>query len=195
MRRLPVLAVLTTAFLLPLSGVAFADAEVTINDDGVSPESIKADVRETIVWTNASDADVSLVGKDPKWESGPIAPGATFSIEITKDGTYEYASEDGSIEGEIVVGQAGGATGGKDTEDDKTGGNDDKGGGKTDAKADDKNKADAEDNADETIDPDEEALPETGIDATLPGALSVSLIGLGSGLLRVTHSPRRRRKA
>ena len=188
---MPILAVLTTAFLLPLSGVAFADAEVTINDDGVSPKSVKADVREPIVWTNASDADVSLVGKDPKWESGPIAPGATFSIEITKDGTYEYASEDGAIEGEIVVGQAGGGTGNDDgkaeDDDDKSGNKDDKSGDKKDAKADDE--------VDEKIDPDKEALPETGIDATLPGALSVTLIGLGTGLLSVTHSPRRRRKA
>lgn len=188
MRRLPTLAVLTIAFLLPLSGVAFAEAEVTINDDGVAPESVKADVRETIVWTNASDADVSLVGKDPAWESGPIAPGATFSIEITKRGTYEYASEDGSITGEIVVGQAGG-----DAEDDTK---------SDDAKADEKDNGDRKkgngdrmkDAEDVKVDPDEEALPETGIDATIPGALSLTLIGLGTGLLNVTHSPRPRRR-
>ena len=181
MRRLPLLAVLTTAFLLPLSGVAFADAEVTINDDGVSPASVKADVRETIIWTNASDSEVSLSGKDPDWESGPIEPGATFSIKITKAGTYEYTSEDGSIEGEIVVGQAEDTTG--NTGDENTGNNDD---------TQTNNKKNAQADQD---DEDEAALPETGIGASLPGALSVTLIAVGAGLLSVTHPPRRRRRA
>ena len=178
MRRLPALAVLTTALLLPLSGVAFADAEVTINDDGVSPETVRADIREPIVWTNASDADVSLVGSDPKWESGPIEPGATFSIEITRKGFYNYASADGELSGRIVVGQVNAGTDDDDSD--------------SDAKGDDKAKGDG---ADKKIDPDKEALPKTGIDATIPAALSVTLIGLGTGLLTVTHPPRRRRKA
>ena len=176
MRRLFTVFALSTACLLALSGVAFADAEVTITDDGVEPESVKADIRENIVWTNTSDGDVSLVGSDPEWESGPIEPGGTFSIEITRKGTYSYESEDGSISGEIVVGQAGGAgNGGDDDEPDDNDG----------AQGDDDG-----DEADEKIDPNEEALPHTGIDAMLPGALSVLLIGFGGGLLAVT--PRRR---
>ena len=178
MRRFLALATLTTLLALPLGGVAYADAEVTINDDGVSPETVKADIREMIIWTNASDADVSLVGTDPKWESGPIEPGATFSIEITKAGTYAYESSDGSISGEIEV------AGGEAADDDG-------------AKADDKDSKDGKKGAVEgkgdEIDPDAEALPMTGIDATLPGALSLALIVFGAGLLTVTHPPRRSR--
>ena len=195
MRRLPALTTLTAAFVLTLGGVAFADAEVTINDDGLSPETVEADIREMIVWTNASDADVSLVGTDPKWESGPIEPGATFSIEITKAGTYAYGSEDGSISGEIVVAAAGGDA----TEDATEGTGGGNGGGdaegeKANKDAKDKRDAAAEDEADEKVDPNEEALPVTGLDATVPGALSVALIGFGAGLVALTE-PRRRRKA
>ena len=167
------LAALSAAFLLALGGVAFADAEVTIGDDGLKPETVKVDIREAIVWTNATDEDVSLVGKDPKWESGPIEPGATFSIEITQDGTYEYGSSDGALSGEIVVGAAG--NGGNGNGGNGNGGSRD--GGK---------KGEVDDDVKEV---DKPKMPETGINAAVPGALSVLLIGFGGGLLRVT--PRR----
>ena len=175
MRRLGTLTALIAAFLVALAGVAFADAEVTITDDGLDPSSVEADIREAIVWTNASDSDVSLVGEDPTWESGPIEPGATFSIEITKAGTYTYSSDDDSVSGEIVVGGGGE----EDASDDEGNGNGNDGAGEPV----------------EEIDPDAEALPETGINITVPGALSVLLIGLGLGLLAVTTSPRRLRRA
>ena len=158
------LAALSATFVLALGGVAFADAEVTIGDDGLQPDSVEVDIREAIVWTNATDEDVSLVGEDPNWESGPIEPGATFSIEITQDGTYSYGSSDDSLSGEIVVGAT----------DDGGNGDGGNGGGEDDIE----------------VDPDDEKMPETGINTVVPGALSVLLIGFGGGLLRVT--PRRR---
>lgn len=172
MRRGLSLAALTCAVFLAFGGTALADADITIGDDGLSPETIRVDIREDIIWTNATDADVSLVGQGPDWESGPIQPGATFSIQITQAGTYQYESEDGSLSGEIVVGQARGeeepseAAGGASEE--------------------------ATEPPVEEIDPDEEAMPNTGIAPAVPGALSVLLIGLGGGLLRVTHPLRRR---
>ena len=168
MRRLLVLTALTAGLLLALSGTALADVDVTIGDDGLDPETVRVDIREAIVWTNATDADVSLVGEEPNWESGPIEPGATFSIEITRAGTYNYDSADGSLSGEIVVAGAGGS-GAEPTED------------ATDAAV------------DEEVEPlARPRMPETGVNALVPGALSVLLIGFGGGLLQLTH-PRRRR--
>ncbi len=160
--RLVTLAVLATALVVALGAVAFADAQVTITDDGVEPESVTVDVGESIVWTNATDRSVSLAARDTSWTSGSIRPGATFSTRLTRKGTHRYASRDGSLQGEIVVGAAGG------------GGADDAG----------------EDRARDQVGPDDEALPETGGDVTLPGALSVLLIAVGVALLLVTH-PRR----
>ena len=177
MRRLTTLIALTAVALLALSGVAFATAEVTIGDDGLDPESVQVDVRESIVWTNASDADVSLVGTEPGWESGPIEPGATFQIKITEKGTYEYASADGSLAGEIVVGQTDGEGGDPEGEDVKT--EDDK----KDGTGEGGNKGGSQGN--------EESLPETGMDVTLPGSLSVLLIALGAALLLVARPARR----
>ena len=172
MRRLLTLVALSAGLLLVLSGTAFADAEVEIGDDGLNPETINVDVREAIIWTNTSDQEVSLVGKDPKWESGPIAPGATFSIEITEEGKYLYTSEDGSLSGAIVVGKPKDPFDGP-TEDSTEDAGTDNGGNK--------------DNEGERDD-----LADTGTNATVPAGLSVLLIGFGGGLLALTE-PRRRR--
>ena len=168
MRRLLSLAVLTTGLALALTGTALADAGVTIGDDGLDPETVRVDIREPIVWTNATDADVSLVGEEPNWVSGPIQPGATFSIEVTRAGTYTYGSEDGSLEGEIVVAAAEGA-GADPTE------------AATDPAVDEEVKPR----------PAKPRMPETGVNSVVPGVLSVMLIGFGGGLLQLTH-PRRR---
>lgn len=175
------LAALTAALLLALSGIALADANVTIGDDGLDPQTVRVDIREAIVWTNATDSDVSLVGRGPDWESGPIEPGATFSIEITQAGTYEYGSADDSLSGEIVVGAAGG---GEATEEPTEAGG---------AGEDATEPAVDEVEREPKVDPDEEALPQTGVAPALPGVLSVLLIGFGGGLLRVTQPLRRRR--
>lgn len=161
-RHLVMLAVLATAALVALSAVAFADAQVTITDDGIEPESVTVDVRESIVWTNATDRTVSLTARDTSWTSGSIRPGASFSTRLTGKGTHRYASGDGSLEGEIVVGAAGG------------GGAGDAGG----------------DPAKDRVGPDDEALPETGGEVAVPGALTVLLIAVGMTLLVVTD-PRR----
>ncbi|HVM19736.1 MAG TPA: hypothetical protein VM307_07230 [Egibacteraceae bacterium] len=178
MRRITVLAVLTAGLLLALSGVALADAEVTIGDDGFEPESVEADVREPIVWTNTTDEPVSLVGEEPSWESGPIEPGATFSIEITQPGTYSYGTEDGALSGEIVVAQAG-----EDDDADENGNGEGNGEDETE-----------EPEVDEQVQPDDDEgdLPHTGgLDSVVPAVLSVLLIAFGFGLLVLTQ-PRRR---
>lgn len=190
MRRLFTSAALTAGFLLLMSTAAFA-AEVSITDDGPDPGRVEVDVREEIMWTNNTDEDVSLVGEEPNWESGNIAPGATFSIEITQEGTYQYSAEDGSFTGQIIVGGAdgegsGGNAGGDDeevveeepTESGAEGnGGDDDGGSASGGE-----------------DEPEESLPQTGIDVTLPGALSLILVALGIGLLVVTQPVRATRQ-
>lgn len=158
-----------------MTGVALA-ADVAIEDDGLQPTRIVVDVREPIVWTNNTDQAISLVGEEPGWESGEIGPGATFSIEITREGTYSYGSEDGDLRGQIVVGGGGG--GNNEGDDPEV------------AQQDEEDDAAAEDDEEDAVDPDDEALPQTGADVMVPGALSVVLMLLGAGLLLVTHPER-----
>jgi plastocyanin len=180
MRRLLTLAVLTAGLVLAMTGVAFA-ADVAINDDGLSPTRVVVDVREAIVWTNNTDEPVSLVGDDPGWESGEIAPGATFSIEITREGTYSYSSENGTaLRGQIVV-QEGGANGSDDDDE-------------ADPEVVEQDDDDAAEDDDDAVEDDDEALPQTGIDTMAPGILSLLLMAIGAGMLLVTHPERALRR-
>ena len=189
MRRLLTLAALTTTFVVAMIGVALA-ADVAIEDEGLKPTRIVVDVREGIVWTNNTDQPVSLVGQDPGWESGEIAPGATFSIEITQEGTYSYGSQDGDLSGQIVVREGGGGGNRGDGE----GG---EGDGQPVEEEDEGNAASENENEgddDPAIDPNEEALPQTGVNAVVPGGLSLLLMAIGAGLLLVTHPERALRR-
>jgi len=180
MRRVLFSVVLTAGFLLLLSTAAFA-AEVAITDDGPDPRRVEVDVREEIMWTNNTDADVELEGEEPNWESGVIAPGATFSIEITQAGTYQYGAADGSFTGQIVVAEEGPEPSeepGDDPSDEPT-----------EVETESPGEGEGNGNGNENGD-DGEALPETGIDVRLPGALSLLLMLFGVGLLILTKPAR-----
>ena len=179
MRRVLFSVVLTAGFLLLLGTAAFA-AEVAITDDGPDPERVEVDVREEIMWTNNTDADVELQGEEPNWESGVIAPGATFSIEITQAGTYQYGAADGSFTGQIVVGDAEEEPGDEPTD----------GPTEVETEGPEEPGEEAGRNGNGGRRGDGEALPETGIDVVVPGALCVLLVLFGVGLLRVTESAR-----
>ena len=110
------LIALTAAFVLA-QALPAAAATVTVDADGASPEQVQAGIGETVVWTNASDAPVTLVSEDPQWTSGRLRPGESFSLAFDEAGTYTYQSTDGAITGEVlVVGSDGGsgAAGGDD---------------------------------------------------------------------------------
>ena len=189
MRRVLFSVVLTAGFLLLLSTAAFA-AEVAITDDGPDPRRVEVDVREEIMWTNNTDADVELQGEEPNWESGVIAPGATFSIEITQAGTYQYGAADGSFTGQIIVGD-GGEDGAEEPGEEEPGGepSDEPTEVETESEGPQESEDDPEPSNGKGGD-DGEALPETGTDVRLPGALSLLLVLLGVGLLIVTKPAR-----
>lgn len=102
MRRALVLLTLTVIAVGLLGGTALA-AEVTITDDGFSPSTVQAAVGETITWTNDTDAAVTLSSDEPRWSSGTITAGDTFSLALDEPGTVTYESTEGDRSGEIVV--------------------------------------------------------------------------------------------
>jgi plastocyanin len=99
-RRIVVAVTFAAVASIPLPAWA---AEISVGAGGVSPDRVQADVGETIVWTNDSDDVVTLSGQQPQWSSGPLEPGGTFSLTFDEAGTFTYASEDGSLSGEVVV--------------------------------------------------------------------------------------------
>jgi hypothetical protein len=108
MRRLPLTRPATTLLIALLAlGLlalpALAAVEVSITDDGFSPRTVRVDPGEDIVWVNATDAAVTVVGEDGSWDSGPLQPGETFSLALRQSGTVRYGTEDGAHEGQIRV--------------------------------------------------------------------------------------------
>lgn len=77
--------------------------EVTLDDDGFAPAELTVAPGETIVWTNASSAEHTVLAEDGTWDSGPLEPGDTFSITLRREGSYPYGTGDGTHTATIVV--------------------------------------------------------------------------------------------
>jgi plastocyanin len=95
-------AAAAVGMLLLGAGAALA-AEVQLTDEGFEPDEVTVEAGDTIVWTNASDDTHTIVGEDGRWDSGPLAPGETFSLSLRAEGTYGYETQDGAHTGTIVV--------------------------------------------------------------------------------------------
>jgi plastocyanin len=95
------------ALIVLLAAAPVWAAEVVVGNNGLDPALVQADVGESIVWINASDQELVLASDDPLWTSGPLAPGESFSLTYDEAGTFPYASADGSVQGQIVVGGEG----------------------------------------------------------------------------------------
>jgi plastocyanin len=65
---------------------------VKINDSGFSPNSITIPAGSTVIWENAGNRPhtVTRTSGPAKFDSGNMAPGATFQFTFTRSGTYEY---------------------------------------------------------------------------------------------------------
>ena len=161
MRALRPLFLAALVVLLLLPSTAWA-AEVSITDDGLSPATVEVEVGETIVWMNASQAEVTLTSEDPAWSSGPLDAGESFSLTYESEGTFPYSSDDGALNGEVVVsGAPTGNEGGEDGE-----------------------------NEDEGL-AGEPTLPATGLSATWVVVVAGLLIA-GGGLLAFSRAAQRR---
>jgi LPXTG-motif cell wall-anchored protein len=161
LRRLLATAGATLA-LLVLAALPALAAEIELTDDGFEPDEVTVDVGETVVWTNATDEEHTIVGQDGSWDSGPLAPGETFSVSLRSEGTVDYATEDDEHEGRILVVEGGAAAGDDD--------------GDEEGEATEGESAEVEEEAAEP------SLPDTGV-AALPMLLTGLVMVAGGGLM------------
>jgi plastocyanin len=80
------------ASAVKIAGFAFGPANLTVARG------------QTITWTNG-DAVAHTITSDAKvWDSGPVVPGASFSVTLTEPGTYTYfCAIHPSMRGTVVV--------------------------------------------------------------------------------------------
>ena len=71
----------------PVSIVAGA---TTMATSAYAPNPIAVTVGGTVTWTNNDSATHTSSDNSSTWDSGPIAPGGTFSRTFSSAGTFPY---------------------------------------------------------------------------------------------------------
>jgi len=107
--------------LLLLSGLAALgilggreEYTVQILDRTFQPDHIVIKVGTRVTWRNGDSMDHTVTAKvtpavtgaqdRPRFDSGPIAPGSTFSYTFLQDGTFEYSCKlHPGMNGSVVV--------------------------------------------------------------------------------------------
>jgi plastocyanin len=77
-----------------------------IDKVGFKPKSITVAPGTTVRWVNQGKERHTVTSRDGLFDSGPMAPGSTYSYEFTKPGTYEYfcrPHEKAGMTGTVIV--------------------------------------------------------------------------------------------
>lgn len=101
--RPALLAVVASLALLTVFAAPALAANVRLTDNGFEPRDSKVQPGETVVWTNATEGRQTITGADGSWDSGPLGPGETFSVQLRQPGTITFRTADGSATGTVVV--------------------------------------------------------------------------------------------
>ena len=70
------------------TSVAPAAVEVTMTVNRFNPGTIRVAAGATVIWRNTSDIPHTVTGNG--FDSGMIAPGASYSRTFTQPGSYSY---------------------------------------------------------------------------------------------------------
>jgi plastocyanin len=112
--RLGMLAALSVAVLLVGTSGREARAQggatVSIVDFAFQPGSVEVAAGGTVTWTNTGQAPHTVTADDGSFDSGQLAPGASFSQTFNTAGTFTYhCSIHPQMTGTVTVTGGGGA--------------------------------------------------------------------------------------
>ena len=75
--------------------IASANRKIEWADDhGVSPSRLRTKAGTPLTFTNTSKVGHSVAARDGSWKVGPIKPGESATVTVTKPGAYEYTCTD-----------------------------------------------------------------------------------------------------
>ncbi len=77
--------------------------EITANEDGFDPETIRVMLGDTVTWTNTGQEDVTITSDEDLFNSGLIGPGETYSYTFDVAGTFDYSSEENFMTSGTVI--------------------------------------------------------------------------------------------
>jgi len=77
---------------------------ITITDAGFHPAQLNVGADDTVVWKNDGQQRHTVTEKDGLFNSGPLAPGQTFSFTFNKTGVFSYHdAEHAGLTGQVDV--------------------------------------------------------------------------------------------
>ncbi len=109
LKKVLAISIAGPAVALMISSLAFAQMtptpSVTVNDGNFSPQTITVPVGATVNWTNSTQGNHTVTADNGLFDSGPLAPNATFSYTFNTAGTYAYyCKNDGGPGGQGMSG-------------------------------------------------------------------------------------------
>ncbi len=60
------------------------------NEDGIGAPRVKIKAGTPLTFKNTTSTTRTIAARDGSWTTGPMAPGASASVTVSKPGTYEY---------------------------------------------------------------------------------------------------------
>jgi len=94
---------------VPMPGTTtVAGSTVSAQDNTFDPPTLNVRPGTTVRWTNTGKNPHTVTDRDGKFDSGDIAPGASYTVTFQSPGTYHYyCKRHKGMEGTIVVGEPG----------------------------------------------------------------------------------------
>jgi len=84
-------AAMVAAVLLLLSAAAGArPVQIQMKNFAFDPPAITVRAGQTLTWTNGDVVPHTATADGKTWDSGQMAPGRSYTVTVTKPGTYEY---------------------------------------------------------------------------------------------------------
>jgi plastocyanin len=86
------------------AGAAVTGTAVEMRQMAFAPQRLEVTAGTTVEWTNRDQVEHSVTADDGSWDSGPIAPGATWRRTFDTPGTYAFhCTPHPFMKAEIVV--------------------------------------------------------------------------------------------
>jgi plastocyanin len=93
MRSMAVISAIAVGTLMAASPApAATEAPIEITDQGFTPDSIEIAGGDVVEWRNTDQVAHTVTAENGSFDSGPLEPGASFSLTFEAAGSYTYSS-------------------------------------------------------------------------------------------------------
>jgi len=73
------------------AAAAAAPVRIEMKNFAFDPPAIEVKAGQTLTWTNGDVVPHTATAAAKAWDTGQMAPGRSYTVTLTKPGTYNYA--------------------------------------------------------------------------------------------------------